>query len=98
MDRTSKRLLIPSAISTFAGLGLSQMTNVLQPYWPEAPHWVFALLFWSGAVLTVVPLPAWLLWLWWSNRGAAFSRRFKMVLGFVLVLLELAQVKLQVLL
>jgi hypothetical protein len=85
LDRFSRLLLIPTAIGTLAGLGLGQMTNVLQPYWPEAPHWVFAVLFWSGAALTVVPLPTWLMWLGWKNRKTV-SRRWKMIFGFALLL------------
>ncbi|QIP01521.1 hypothetical protein [Bradyrhizobium symbiodeficiens] len=85
MDRLSKFLLIPTGFATLAGFGLGQMTNVLQPYWPDAPHWVFALLFWSGAALVVVPFPTWLIWLGWKNRYA-YGTRSRMILGVVLLI------------
>ncbi|MBR0855690.1 hypothetical protein [Bradyrhizobium liaoningense] len=85
MDRLSKILLIPTSFATLAGFGLGQMTNVLQPYWPDAPHWVFALLFWSGAALTVIPFLSWLAWLGWKNRKT-FSRRFRMILGSIILI------------
>lgn len=85
MDRLSKILLVPTAIGTLAGLGLGQMTNVLQPYWPEAPRWVFAALFWSGAALTFVPLPSWLIWLAYKNRKNV-SGRLQMLFGLALVI------------
>lgn len=84
MDRQSKLLLIPTGVATSAGLGLGQMTNVLQPYWPETPHWVFAFLFWSGAAFTFLPLPFWLIWLAWKNRRTC-SRRWRMIFGLILV-------------
>lgn len=85
MDRLSKLLLIPTAIATLAGFGMGQMTNVLQPYWPDAPHWVFAFLFWSGAALVVIPLPSWIIWVAWKN-WELISGRLKVILGFVLLI------------
>jgi len=85
MDRLSKLLLIPTSIATLAGFGLSQMTNVLQPYWPDAPHWVFAGIFLSGAALVFVPFPAWLIWLGWKN-GKNFGRRARMIAGFAILI------------
>jgi hypothetical protein len=74
MDRLSRLLLIPAGIATTAGIGLDMTTNMLQPYWPDAPHWLFATLFWSGPAL-ILPLPSWLVWLIWKTRKALNSRQ-----------------------
>ena len=89
MDRLTKLLVFPAGITACAVFGIGLMTNVLQPFWPNAPHWVFAALFLSGAALTFAPLPAWLLWLGWKNRKS-FGRRVRMVFGFSLLLLGCA--------
>jgi hypothetical protein len=68
MDRLSKFLLIPAGIATAAGIGLDMMTNMLSLYWPDAPRSLIVALFYSGAALTFVPLPVWLIWLGWNNR------------------------------
>jgi hypothetical protein len=89
MDRLSRLLLIPAGIFTAAGLGIGQMTNVLPQYWPQAPHWVYAFLFWSGAALTTIPLPSWLVWLGWKNR-TSITQRHTMIFGIVLVVVGCA--------
>jgi hypothetical protein len=85
MDRFSKILLIPAIIGTLAGIGLDMTTNMLASYWPDAPHWLIAALFWSGPTLIFVPLPSWLLWLAWTNRNT-LSGRSRMIIGLTLVI------------
>jgi hypothetical protein len=53
------KFAIPAFIATMAGIGIDVMSNMLQPYWPDAPHWVFGFLFWLGFALTAIPLPLW---------------------------------------
>jgi hypothetical protein len=55
-----EKLVIPAAIATAAGIGLDLMANMLSSYWPDAPHWLVGLLFWSGFLLAAVPLPVWM--------------------------------------
>jgi len=55
-------LVVPAAIATAAGIGMDLMANMLSPYWPDAPHWMFGVLFWTGVVLTVLPFPMWVIW------------------------------------
>jgi hypothetical protein len=85
MDRISKFLLIPAGIATAAGVGLDMTTNMLQAYWPDAPHWLVAALFWSGPALIFLPLPFWLIWLAWKNRYA-LSVRWTMIIGLAFVI------------
>jgi hypothetical protein len=84
MDRFSKILFIPAVIGTLAGVGLDMTTNMLASYWPDAPHWLVATLFWAGPTLIVVPLPSWLLWLAWTKRNT-MSGRWRMIVGLILV-------------
>ena len=85
MDRISKLLLIPAIVGTLAGIGLDMTTNMLASYWPDAPHWLIATLFWSGPTLIFVPLPSWLLWLTWTKRNT-LSGRSSMIIELTLVI------------
>jgi hypothetical protein len=60
--------LVPVGIATVAGIGLDLMTNMLTPYWPDAPHWVFAGLFYLGSALTFLPTMAWLTVKSWGTK------------------------------
>jgi hypothetical protein len=64
-------------------------TNMLASYWPDAPHWLVGLLFWSGPALIFVPLPSWLLWLGWKNRRT-YGRRTRMIFGVAFVICRCA--------
>jgi hypothetical protein len=51
----------PAAYATWAGAGFALMLSMGSLYLPSAPHLIFAIVFWLGVILVVVPIPTWYL-------------------------------------
>jgi hypothetical protein len=54
--------------ATCAGAGLDLMANMAPSAFPQAPHLLFSIIFWTGAILTLVPFPTWGMWLLFTQR------------------------------
>src|SRR5712692_6082107 len=55
------RFAVPAFIASIAGIGLDLMGNTLAQYWPDAPSYIWASLFWMS-VMMIAAFPIWAVW------------------------------------